>query len=93
MGATGPEDALAARQLLPAAPFLIPGYGAQGAGAEEALSGLTADKKTGVYKGGLVNASRAITHGKEVQNARTTNDAIAAMQIAIQKVVLDLAVV
>lgn len=93
MGATGPEDSLAARQLLPAAPFLIPGYGAQGAGAEEALSGLTADKKTGVYKGGLVNASRAITHGKEVQNARTTNDAIAAMQIAIQKVVLDLAVV
>ena len=40
MGATGPEDALAVRKLLPAAPFLIPGYGAQGARAEEALSGL-----------------------------------------------------
>ena len=42
VGATGPKDALAVRDLLPTAPFLIPGYGTQGAKSEEALSGLTA---------------------------------------------------
>ena len=93
MGATGPEDALAVRKLLPAAPFLIPGYGAQGARAEEALSGLTVDKQNGVYKGGLVNASRVITHGNGVQNARTVGEAVAAMKTAIQQATLDLAVV
>ena len=92
MGATGPEDAIAVRKLLPAAPFLIPGYGTQGARAEEALSGLTADKQKGIYKGGLVNASRAITHGDEVQNARTVGEAVAAMKTAIRQAVLDLAV-
>ena len=91
MGATGPEDALSARQLLPAAPFLIPGYGAQGAAAAEALNGLTADQQTGVYKGGLINASRAITHGEGVQLATTTAAAITAMQAAIQAANHDLA--
>ena len=93
MGATGPEDALAVRKLLPAAPFLIPGYGAQGARAEEALSGLTADKQKGVFKGGLVNASRAITHGDGVQNARTVGEAVVAMKTAIRQAVLDLSVI
>lgn len=91
MGATGPEDALAVRKLLPAAPFLIPGFGAQGAKAEEALSGLIADEQKGVYKGGLVNASRAITHGDGVQNARTVSEAVTAMKTAIQQAVVDLA--
>ena len=92
VGATGPKDALAVRDLLPTAPFLIPGYGAQGAKSEEALSGLTVDKQEGVYKGGLVNASRSITHGKGVQNASTLGDAVAAMKTAIQKAIFDLAV-
>ena len=91
MGATWPEDALAVRQLLPAAPFLVPGYGAQGAGAAEALTGLTANQYEGVYKGGLVNASRAITHGEDVQSATTTTAAITAMQAAIKAANLDLA--
>lgn len=93
VGATGPEDAMAVRKLLPAAPFLIPGYGSQGASAKEALSGLTADKKEGLYKGGLVNASRTITHGEGVQNARTEGEAVAAIKMAIQQAVLDLAVI
>lgn len=84
MGATGPEDALSVRQLLPNAPLLIPGYGAQGAKAGEALAGLKADHKTGVYKGGLVNASRTITHGECVQRATTTTKAVTAMKAAIQ---------
>ena len=93
VGATGPRDALAMRDLLPTAPFLIPGYGAQGARAEEALSGLTADKQEGVYKGGLINASRSITHGKGVQNASTVSEAVAAIKTAIQEAIFDLAVI
>jgi len=93
VGATGPKDALAVRDLLPTAPFLIPGYGAQGARAEEALSGLTADKQNGVYKGGLINASRSITHGKEVQNATTIGEAVAAIKTAIHQAIFDLAVI
>ena len=93
MGATGPKDALAVRNLLPTAPFLIPGYGAQGASAEEALIGLTADKEKGIYKGGLINASRSITHGKRVQSARTLGEAVAAMKTAIQETILELAVI
>ena len=91
MGATGPEDALSVRQLLPNTPFLIPGYGAQGAKAKEALAGLTADHQTGVYKGGLVNASRTITHGEGVQRATTITEAVIAMKAAIQIAILDLA--
>jgi orotidine-5'-phosphate decarboxylase len=91
MGATGPEDALAVRQLLPAAPFLIPGYGIQGAGAAEALSGLTVNRQTGIYKDGLVNASRVITHGDGVQRATTATAAVKAMQAAIEAASHDLA--
>ncbi len=35
--------------------MLVPGYGAQGAGADAAVAGFTADGK-----GGIVNSSRAI---------------------------------
>ena len=91
MGATGPEDALSVRQLLPTAPFLIPGYGAQGARAAEALAGLKADHQTGVYKGGLVNASRTITLGEGVQRATTIIEAVTAMKAAIQVAIYELA--
>ena len=93
VGATGPRDALAVRDVLPTAPFLIPGYGAQGARAKEALSGLTADKQEGIYKGGLINASRSITHGKGVQNASTVGEAVAAIKTAIREAIFDLAVI
>ena len=90
VGATGPEEARAVRQKLPAAPFLIPGYGAQGASAEDALSGLIKDKGTGLYTGGLVNASRAITHGPAVQAAGQTDEAVEAMAAAITAAIADL---
>ena len=89
--ATWPKDALSVRKLLPNAPFLIPGYGAQGANAAEALAGLKADHQTGVYKGGLVNSSRAITHGEGVQRATTITEAVTAMKTAIQLAIRDLA--
>ena len=90
VGATGPEDARQIRQMLPSAPFLIPGYGAQGAQAKEALSGLIKNKTTNSYSGGLVNASRAITHGKAVQGAATRAAARENMAAAITAAIQDL---
>ena len=40
-GATGPEEARALRAAAPDCPFLVPGYGAQGAGASDAVAGFT----------------------------------------------------
>ena len=58
-GATWPEEARQLRQQLPLAPVLVPGFGAQGAGASDALSAL--EKRDGYWQGGLVNASRGLT--------------------------------
>ena len=82
-GATGPAEALALREYLPSAPFLIPGYGAQGASAAEACAGLIR-RQEGYLTGGLVNASRAITHNDRVQNAASIHAAEQAMRAAIQ---------
>jgi orotidine-5'-phosphate decarboxylase len=57
MGATYPEDAPKMRRILPYAWFLIPGYGAQGGGADAAVIGVREDGL-----GGVVNSSRGITY-------------------------------
>lgn len=55
VGATWPAQAKRLRQLMPDALFLVPGYGAQGGTAADALAGARADGR-----GVLVNSSRAI---------------------------------
>ena len=55
VGATYPEDAALIRKLMPKTYFLVPGYGAQGAGAEK-LKGCF--NKDGL--GAIVNSSRGI---------------------------------
>lgn len=65
VGATAPEHLRRARELMPAAPFLLPGVGAQG-GQVEALETAFAPGRAG----GLVSASRSIAcahraHGGE----------------------------
>ena len=57
VGATKPESAAALRQVMPRAPFLLPGYGAQGGGAEGVRAAL--DEHGG---GVVVTASRSIIH-------------------------------
>ena len=61
LGATEPEHLLRARELMPSAPFLLPGVGAQG-GAVEALAAAFAPGRAG----GLVSASRAIAGAHHV---------------------------
>jgi orotidine-5'-phosphate decarboxylase len=63
VGATWPAQARKLRQLMPDTIFLVPGYGAQGASAADALAGLRPDGR-----GAIVNSSRAILgawQGKE----------------------------
>lgn len=56
VGATHPGDIPALRELLPDAPFLVPGYGAQGATADDCAAAFLADGT-----GAVVNSSRGIT--------------------------------
>ncbi len=58
-GATWPGESERLRELLPHALFLVPGYGAQGAGAEEALRGFVRGPN-GSLEGGIVSSSRGI---------------------------------
>ncbi len=57
-GATGPQEAARLRAAAPDAMFLVPGYGAQGAGAAEALAGFV--RGPSGLEGGLVSASRSV---------------------------------
>ncbi len=61
-GATGPDEARRLRTLSPSTLFLVPGYGAQGAGAADAMAGFVAAKDgSNRREGGCVNASRSVT--------------------------------
>ncbi|MGD8238591.1 MAG: orotidine-5'-phosphate decarboxylase [Armatimonadota bacterium] len=55
VGATFPEQGRALRQMLPGVPFLVPGYGAQGATAADVACSFDADGL-----GAVVNSSRGI---------------------------------
>ncbi len=57
-GATGPEDARRLREAAGDALFLVPGYGAQGAGASDAVAGFV--RRGALLEGGVVNASRSV---------------------------------
>lgn len=76
-GATWPEEAQALRKTLPSAPFLIPGFGAQGAGPEKATSGLIRGKRG--WEGGLVNSTRGLIFPETATRANS----IAAWKSAI----------
>ena len=57
LGATFPEDASLMRAILPDSIFLIPGFGGQGATADDAVKGVLADGL-----GGIVNNSRNLIY-------------------------------
>ncbi len=58
VGATYPAQADLLRDILPRAPFLVPGYGSQGGSAEDAVRSFVAGPAG--PEGGIVNSSRAI---------------------------------
>jgi orotidine-5'-phosphate decarboxylase len=84
-GATGPAEALAIRMAAPDALFLVPGYGAQGASARDAMAGFVRGE------GGLVNASRAVTFPASANTAATRDAWAGAVSAAIDTAKADLA--
>lgn len=65
-GATFREESVALRKLLPNAPFLIPGYGTQGASAKDACAPLVQDSEhSNLLNFGLINASRSILFSED----------------------------
>lgn len=68
VGATQATDAPRVREKLPHSLFLVPGYGAQGAGAQEALAGFVPGPK-GRREGGLVNSSRGLVFAPALAGA------------------------
>ncbi|MAK59728.1 MAG: orotidine-5'-phosphate decarboxylase [Ponticaulis sp.] len=80
-GATAPDEARKIRSAAPDNLFLVPGYGAQGAGADQAVSGFIPIK--GTLEGGVVNASRSVTFPEAAQNAGSTEEWQTAIRDAI----------
>tara|TARA_B100000678_G_scaffold285205_1_gene287975 strand:+ start:35960 stop:36856 length:897 start_codon:yes stop_codon:yes gene_type:complete len=80
-GATAPEEARRIRDAAPDNLLLVPGYGAQGAGADAAVSGFV--PVNGMLEGGVVNASRSVTFPEKAQSAGTIEDWQAAIREAI----------
>lgn len=71
-GATYPEEARTLRAILPGALFLVPGYGAQGASAQDAIAGFV--ERAGRREGGIVASSRALTYPQAAERAGTLAD-------------------
>jgi orotidine-5'-phosphate decarboxylase len=64
VGATAPEHMARLRELMPYAPFLLPGIGAQGGRVEDLAAAFAPGRA-----GGLVSASRSIASAHEVTGA------------------------
>ena len=81
-GATGPEEAVRIREAAGDALFLVPGYGAQGAGAREAMAGFV--RGPNGLEGGVVNASRSVSMPDSARNAATVSDWDRAISVVIE---------
>lgn len=77
VGATWPGESEKVRELLPSSLFLVPGYGAQGASASEAVRGFVRGPN-GRLEGGLVNSSRGVLFppGSSIDDAGRWEQAI-----------------
>lgn len=76
VGAAYSADAQRIRELLPSALFLVPGFGAQGAGAQAAVAGFVQGPRG--REGGVVNSSRALLFppGSDTRDAAAWERAI-----------------
>lgn len=83
VGATHKEELAHLRAAMPHTPLLLPGYGAQGAGADDVRAAFP--DPTHPWRGGLVNASRSVAFAwRRPENAGRSwkdaaNDALDAM--------------
>ncbi len=75
IGATVPEHLARARELMPHAPFLLPGIGAQGGRVEELAPAFAPGRA-----GGLISASRAIADAHETTGGDPADAALREAQ-------------
>jgi orotidine-5'-phosphate decarboxylase len=80
-GATYPDEARVLREAMPHALFLVPGYGAQGASAADAVAGFVASRQG--LEGGVVNSSRAVAYPEPAQAAKSMAEWRAAIDAAM----------
>jgi len=73
VGATHKSELATIRAAMPHTPFLLPGYGAQGAGASDIVPAFT--DTTCPWRGGLVNSSRGIAFAWRKQTNMDWKDA------------------
>lgn len=90
VGATKASDAPAVRARLPHSLFLVPGYGAQGGGAAEALAGFV-EGPSGRREGGLVSSSRAVVFPAAAAKASSAAAWDQAFEDALARAIEDLA--
>ncbi|HVS18090.1 MAG TPA: orotidine-5'-phosphate decarboxylase [Planctomycetota bacterium] len=91
VGATHGDELRAFRAALPRTPLLLPGYGAQGAGADDVVGAFrSADGTRVAPTGALVNSSRGIAFAYRT-DARHADDWRAAARAALEAMVDDLA--
>ena len=91
VGATYPSEAQALRALMPNNYFLIPGFGAQGGKAADALAGFRtpAGNTSAPKDAAVVNASRGIFN-QEVLAAKSKEDFKLKLVASVQKLVAEL---
>ena len=70
VGATHASELAELRAAMPHTPFLLPGYGAQGAGASDVVAAFTDTERP--WRGGLVNSSRGIAFAWRKSEAGTS---------------------
>lgn len=89
VGATYPEQATRLRELLPHTLFLIPGYGAQGASAQDAVRSFVPGPSG--LEGGVINASRAVLFPAQAASADSLRMWESAIDDSLSKSIADLA--
>lgn len=78
VGATSPAELVRLRQQMPAAVLLVPGYGAQGASAQDVAAAFAPDGR-----GAIVNSSRAILYPYRQDDPHWEDAVLAAITQAI----------
>ncbi len=79
VGATYPDHARRARELMPNSVILVPGYGAQGASADDAVAAARSDGR-----GAIVNASRSLMYAFLAQAGSRPGEAAAQAAAAMR---------
>jgi orotidine-5'-phosphate decarboxylase len=85
VGATYPEEAKKLRQMMPTSIFLVPGYGAQGGGAEDVKPCFNEDGL-----GAIINSSRGITYAYKQLEHHDESTYKDAARAAVEKMKKDL---